>query len=127
VAVPQDKLILEGMQFYGYHGALPEERQLGQRFLVDLEMFCDLQSPGISDMLEEAVDYAGVFELVKGIVEKERYRLIEALAERIASAVLENFPVEGVLVRVKKPEAPLPGILSYAGVEIRRGRCFRDE
>ncbi len=126
MSLPQDKLVLKGMQFYGYHGALPEERQLGQRFLVDLELFCDLRSPGASDRLGAAVDYAKVFDLVKGIVEKERYHLIEALAERIASCVLENFPVEGVLVRVKKPQVPLPGILSYAGVEIKRGRCFQD-
>ncbi len=117
-----DKIILEGMEFYAYHGVLPGEQELGQRFVVDLELRGYLHIPGRFDDLGATIDYAQVFGLVREIVEKERYQLLEALAERIAQAVLEQYGPEEVLVRVKKPHAPLGGIFSYVGVEIVRKR-----
>jgi dihydroneopterin aldolase len=116
-----DRIVLKGMQFHGYHGVMPEERELGQLFIVDVEMCCDLREAGETDDLTKTVDYSQVFELVKGIVTTgEPYLLIEALAERIAGSVLAEFPVPEVLVRVKKPHAPLKGIFSDVTVEIRR-------
>ncbi|NPV74198.1 MAG: dihydroneopterin aldolase [Pelotomaculum sp.] len=115
-----DKLIIEGMEFYGYHGVLPEERALGQRFVVDVELYLDLRPAGESDSLEHTVNYAGVFELVRSIVCGRPYRLIESVAEAIASAVLDRFQVAEAVVRVKKPFAPVPGRFSWMAVEIRR-------
>lgn len=116
-----DRIIMSGMEFYGYHGVLPGERELGQPFIIDLEISCDLRDAGESDDLAKTVDYSRVFEMVKGIVTGEPFRLIEALAERIAGAVLADYPVAGVLVRVRKPHAPLKGTFSYVAVEVTRG------
>ena len=116
-----DKIIIEGMEFYGYHGVLPGEQEIGQRFLVDMELTTYLEHPARLDDLSEAIDYADVYGLVERIVTDERFNLIEALAERIAQAVLSRYSVEEVMVRVKKPHAPLGGIFKYVGVEIRRG------
>jgi dihydroneopterin aldolase len=116
-----DKIIISGMEFYAYHGALPGEQEIGQRFVVDLELAAYLERAGRLDDLSEAIDYAEVFGLVEKIVTEERCNLIEALAERIAQAILDRYPVEGVTVRVKKPHAPLGGIFDHVGVEIRRG------
>lgn len=115
-----DKIILDGMEFYGYHGVLSEEQSLGQRFIVDVELDLDLRKAGVTDDPGHTVNYARVFELVESIVGGRPYRLIEAVAEAIASAVLERFPVKEVLVRVKKPQAPLPGRFTWMAVEIRR-------
>lgn len=115
-----DKIILEGLEFYGYHGVLPEEQSLGQRFIVDLELYLDLRPAGISDDPDLTVNYARVFELVESIVGGRPYRLIESVAEAIASAVLEHFPVKELMVRVKKPQAPVPGKFTWMAVEIRR-------
>lgn len=115
-----DKIIMQGMAFYGYHGVLPGEQEIGQRFLVDLELSTYLGHPGRLDDLSEAIDYADVYGLVEKIVTEERFSLIEALAERIAQTVLGRYSVEEVMVRVKKPHAPLGGIFDYVGVEIRR-------
>lgn len=117
-----DKIILEGIEIYGYHGVLPEERSLGQRFIIDMELHLDLRPAGRTDDLDRTVSYAQVFELVESIAGGKPYRLIEAVAESIAAAVLERFPVEEVLVRVKKPQAPVSGNFSWMGVEIKRGR-----
>jgi len=115
-----DKIIMEGMEFYGYHGLLPQEQTLGQRFIVDVELFLDLRQAGCTDGPDHTVDYARVFELVGTIVGGRSRKLIESVAESIASGILEHFPVEEVLVRVKKPQAPLPYKFTWMAVEIRR-------
>lgn len=120
-----DKIILEGMEFFGYHGARPEEKTLGQRFIVDVELFLDLRQAGETDNLDYTVNYAQVFELVQSIVCGRSRQLIESLAEAIAGALLAQFPVDEVLVRVKKPQAPLPGRFAWAAVEIVRKKKSR--
>lgn len=117
-----DKIILEGMEFYGYHGVLPEERSLGQRFIVDVELYLDLRPAGVSDDPGLTVNYARVFELVEEVAAGGPHLLIESLAESVAGAVLENFQVREVVVRVKKPQAPVPGKFTWMAVEIKRGR-----
>jgi dihydroneopterin aldolase len=118
-----DKLILKGMIFYGYHGVLPEEQCLGQRFLVDVTVCLDLRRAATVDSLQASVDYTTIYRLVKVLVEDHRFSLIETLAGRIAAAVLHGFPpVEQVTVTVAKPEAPIPGVLAGVAVEVTRGR-----
>jgi dihydroneopterin aldolase len=117
----RDRIIMKGMEFYGYHGVLPGEQEIGQRFVVDLKLSASLEHSGRLDDLDETIDYVEVYRLVEQIVTEERYNLIEALAERIAQAVLAKYAVEEVAVRVKKPQAPLGGIFEYVGVEIHRG------
>lgn len=118
-----DKILLEGLMFYGYHGVLKEEGLLGQKFIVDLELELDLRGAGTSDDLNRSVSYADVYGEVKAIVEGEPFKLIEALAENISKKILDKYnTVNGVMVRIKKPEAPVPGIYNYFGVEIKRGR-----
>jgi dihydroneopterin aldolase len=116
-----DKIIIQGMEFYGYHGVLPGEQEIGQRFMVDLELSTYLEHSGRLDDVAETIDYSEVYGLVEKIVTEERFNLIEGLAERIAQTVLARYSVEEVMVRVKKPHAPLGGIFEYVGVEIRRG------
>lgn len=118
-----DRIILTGMRFYGYHGVFPEETRLGQSFVVDVELYADLRAAGQTDDLRLTVDYGKVYAAVKEMVEGHRFQLIEALAERVASAVLEGFAVSEVLVRVHKPNAPIPGPLDGVTVEIRRRRA----
>jgi dihydroneopterin aldolase len=119
----RDKIQLEGMVFYGYHGVNPEEQALGQRFVVDLEVERDLRAAGLSDDLRDTVNYSHLFRLVKEIMEGPSHKLLESLAEDIAQRVLDGFDVDSVRVRVKKPHAPMKGsILSHASVEIYRER-----
>lgn len=118
-----DKIILEGMEFYGCHGVRPEEQALGQPFIVDVELELDLRPSGETDDPDHTVDYARVFELTGSIVKGRPYRLIESVAEAVAAAVLETFPkAKGVKVRVKKPRAPIPGHFTWMAVEIKRTR-----
>jgi 7,8-dihydroneopterin aldolase/epimerase/oxygenase len=119
----EDRIILQGMVFYGYHGVNPEERVQGQRFEVDLDLEMDLSAAGLSDDLAHTVNYAAAYKLAKEVVEGQPYNLIEAVAERLASALLSRFPLGGVRVRVRKPWAPIKGsVLESVAVEIVRKR-----
>ncbi len=115
-----DKIVMCGMAFYGYHGVLPQERDLGQVFKVDVELYLDLRPAGESDDPELTVSYADVYEVVRRVVTGRPHNLIEAVAETIAARLLDGFPMREVLVRVKKPAAPVSGHFKYMGVEIRR-------
>ncbi|OEH84376.1 dihydroneopterin aldolase [Desulfuribacillus stibiiarsenatis] len=118
-----DKILMKGMQFYGYHGVLQEEQILGQPFIIDIELYLPLSGAGINDSIDQTVHYGMVYEDVKAIVETRRFDLIEALAETIATEVLLNYPiVEEIKVQIQKPQAPVKGIFSYMGVEITRKR-----
>ena len=115
-----DRVFVRGIQFYGHHGVAEEERHLGQRFLMDVELSVDLRPAGGSDDLSASIDYAEVLRVVREIGENERYYLLEALAERVAAVLLERFPAASVRVRASKPAPPLPGAFEAVGVEISR-------
>ena len=122
--VSEDRILLEGMVFYGRHGTLPAERDLGQPFVVDIELRLDLRSAGLSDDLTQTVDYGEVHRRVKEIVEGPPVNLTETVAERVAAAILKDYhPVEAVRVKVAKPNVRLDDtVLAGSAVEIlRRG------
>lgn len=115
-----DRITLKNMVFFGYHGVLPAEGELGQRFQIDVDLGLHLAPAGQADDLNLTVSYAAVFAIVKDITENRRFQLIEALAETVAGEILSRFPVEQVAVTVRKPSAPVAGIFDYAEVAITR-------
>jgi 7,8-dihydroneopterin aldolase/epimerase/oxygenase len=120
----EDRILLQGMVFAGRHGTLAAERELGQPFVVDVELHCDLRAAGESDDLSRTVDYSRVYSLARAIVEGPPLQLTEAVAERVAAAVLADYTlVEAVRVRVAKPHVRLEGgVLQGSAVEILRRR-----
>ena len=120
---PPDRIILEGMQFYGFHGVNVEEKSLGQPYVVDLAVEMDLSIPGKSDRLEDTVSYTHLYRSVRKVIEGESRNLLEAAAENVAIRILDEFPVKAVQVRVKKPRPPIKGsFVENAVVEIYRVR-----
>ena len=119
-----DYIHLNEMEFYGYHGALPEETKLGQRFRVTVSLATDLAEAGTTDDLDKTVNYAEVYQLCQAIVEGEPVKLIETVAERIAAEVLKVFAAKVIGVRVVliKPDPPIPGHYTSVAVDITRGR-----
>ena len=118
-----DRIILEGMQFYGYHGRNEEERALGQPFEVDLEAELDLAAAGASDDIDDSVSYTDLYRVAKRHMEGPGRNLVEAVAESIASEILGKYGVESVRVRVMKVRPPIKGgVLAGAGVEVVRRR-----
>jgi len=120
----EDRILLLDMVFHGYHGTLPAENELGQPFVVSVELRLDLRPAGNSDDLTKTVDYGEVHRLARDIVQGPPVRLIETLAERIAAGALDEHPaVEAVKVRVAKPHVRLEDtVLAGSAVEIVRRR-----
>ncbi len=125
----EDRILLEEMVFHGRHGTLPAERELGQPFVVDVELRLDLRAAGLADDLTRTVDYSEVHRRAKEIVEGPPVGLTETVAERIAAAVLEEHPlVEAVCVKVGKPNVRLGDtVLAGSAVEITRRRDANPE
>lgn len=120
--MPDDILRINNMTFHAYHGVWEEEQEIGQRFEVDLELNVDAAHVAETDRLKETVDLSAVFETVEKIVAEGKFRLIETMAEYIAREILKHFQVGDVLVRVRKPHAPIRGIQDGIEVEIRRSQ-----
>ncbi len=111
------RVVVRDLRVFGFHGCLPQEREKGQNFLVDLEMEYDSTLAAQDDELSAALDYDRVVNEVHAIVATERYNLLEALVTRIGNYLLDWEGVSKVWVRVKKPEAPLIHPVGWVGVE----------
>ena len=117
----KDMLRIRNMTFYGYHGLLDEEATLGQQFEVDVDVAGDFRGWSKMGPHPAAVDYPRVCELVEHVVTKERFGLIEALADRIADVLLSALQLQHVVVRVRKPNPPVPTQFDGVEVEVHRG------
>jgi dihydroneopterin aldolase len=107
------------MEFYGYHGDIEAERDLGARYAVDVAIEADLAAAGRSDRVADTVDYVRCFQLVRDVVEKRQFRLLEALAQAIADELLAVPRTRAVSVRVAK-RPPVRGAFERFAVTIER-------
>ncbi|WP_174734840.1 dihydroneopterin aldolase [Mesobacillus harenae] len=118
-----DKIHVNQMQFYGYHGVFPEETRLGQRFIVDLIVELDLKAAGESDNLDDSINYAELYQVCKEVAEGPPFKLVEAVAEKMAEEILaRHAAVQICHLKVIKPDPPIPGHYQSVAVEITRGR-----
>ncbi|KHN46716.1 Dihydroneopterin aldolase [Glycine soja] len=121
-----DKLTQRGLSFFGFHGALPEERNLGQKFLVDVDAWMDLKAAGKSDHLSDTPMFG--LSIAKEILEGSPHILVESVAQKIAVTTLTNHnQISAVRVKVKKPHVAVRGPVDYLGVEIFRRRSDLSE
>ncbi len=112
-------MILSGLRFFGHHGVSEEERSQGGEITVDLEVEADLGPAGASDSLADTVNYVELHRVVREIVERRRFHLLEALASELARALLELPGVLRVHLTVAK-EPRLPGQSTGFAVRITR-------
>jgi dihydroneopterin aldolase len=115
-----DVIKLVNMVFYAHHGYYKAERELGQRFELDIEARCDLREAAENDDLKSTIDYRTVYKIAKDAFENYKFKLLETVADRIAQEILDSFNVNSVLIRVRKPHVPLKGFLDHVEVEITR-------
>ena len=117
-----DCIEIRELEVYCHHGVFKEENVLGQKFLVSLILYTDTKMAGVSDDLEQSIDYAKVSHFVKERMEEKNFKLIEAAAEYVAEKVLLSFPlIQRIQVEIKKPWAPILLPLETVGVTIERG------
>jgi len=116
----KDLIRLNKMQFYGYHGVSAAERETGRRFEVDCELEVDLAEAGHSDQLADTIDYARVYDIISRITQDKAFSLLEGLARELAEAILAEFPVYRVTLRVRKLHPPINGPIGSIEVELTR-------
>lgn len=109
--------------FYAYHGAQGDEQNLGGKFEIDVDMYCDLSAAAESDSLKKTVDYEKAYGFIQTVALSKKYYLIEALGNTIAKGLLNEFhTMEAVTVRIRKPHPPVKGVVDYVEVEITQRR-----
>ena len=117
------KIRLNEMIFYGYHGVEPEERKLGQRFIVDFTYETDIRNDQKIHHIDETVDYSRVYEIIKNVMENDEYHLLENCANSLLDNVLDWFPkITKAKVRIQKPSVPINGTLKSVEIEMERTR-----
>jgi dihydroneopterin aldolase len=118
-----DQIIVQGIEFYAYHGVPDAEQQIGHRYRVDLVVDLDLREAGRTDDLRHTVSYGDLARLVIHIGASQQCRLLESLAEQMCNAILEQFPaIQRVELFIAKRLPPTGTITELAGVKIVRVR-----
>jgi dihydroneopterin aldolase len=113
---------IEGLEFYGYHGVSPEEREIGHRFLADVDLSVD-GAADVTDMIDDTVDYGKVAALVVAVSDETRHATLEALSKATADRLLAEFAlVTEVRIRIAKLLPPIPQVAKRASVELTARR-----
>lgn len=119
--LPYDEIQIRDLEVFAHHGVFSEETKLGQKFLVSLTMYTNTRTAGISDCLAQSIDYGAVCRFMTTFLREHTYHLIEAAAEHLASALLQQFPLLcGVMLEIKKPWAPIGLPLDTVSIKIQR-------
>lgn len=116
-----DKIYIKDLEVYAYHGVNPQEKDLGQKFLISVELNLDLSEAARTDNLSATVNYAKLCNDIEKIFINEKCNLIETTAGKVADYILMNYArVEKTRVLIKKPWAPIGKPVDFAAVEMER-------
>ena len=114
----ETKIRLKNIQLFGCHGISDKEKNNEQKFDIDVEVSIDLKGDIRADDINKTIDYSSIYDKVEGVFYEKKYNLIETLANQIASCLISNFSIEYCKVIVRKPDAPINGIIDNVEVEI---------
>ena len=121
------KIIIKGLKIYAYHGKLPEEKKLGQFFLLDVVIYFNFLGNIPSDTLENTINYVEVINFIKEKFTEKKFNLIETAAEYLCDSVLEYFQkIYKVGITLRKPTPPVNADFDYVAVEIMKSRDSLD-
>src|ERR1700760_2200781 len=118
-----DTIFVTGVVIHARHGVMEHETEVGQRFVIDLELFTDLSESSHTDRLSDTVSYSHVVATATAAFKDTNYKLLERAAGAVADAILATFPrIRAVKVTVHKPHAPIAEIFEDVGVMLTRSR-----
>ena len=111
---------IEGMEFYAYHGHFKEERIVGNRFLLDIDIEANTNVAATSDNIEDALNYQAVYMIIKEEMQKKSH-LLEHIGNRIIDSLYKQFPeIEKIKLKVSKMHPPLGGQIEKVSVTLMR-------
>lgn len=118
-----DQVIIKDLSVFAKHGLFDAEAELGQRFFIDVYVGADLSYAEREDEAEGTANWAELVEVITKAFTHRRYKMVEAAAAAIATAIFEHFPIaRTVRVEVRKPSAPIEAIFAYSAVVVERDR-----
>lgn len=118
-----DKITIKNLEIFAFHGVLESEKEMGQRFFVNAELFLNLRDAGMTDELDKTVDYSMVCKDIKEVMTASKYDLIEAVAWNISSTILAKYAeIKKVHISISKPDAPIPMKFETVCVDITTER-----
>ena len=118
-----DTIFVTGLSIHARHGVMEHETEVGQRFVIDLELFTDLSESSHTDRLADTVSYSNVVAVATAAFKDTNYKLLERAAGAVADAILTTFSrIRAVKVTVHKPHAPIAAIFHDVGVVLTRNR-----
>lgn len=117
-----DAIRLNNISLFAHHGVTPQERELGQRFFLDIELGTDLSAAAQQDDLAASIDYEAVYNTAAAAFTAPTCDLLERAAWEVITALFQQFPAREITVRIRKPSAPIDGILDTVEVELYRLR-----
>lgn len=116
-------IFIRGLVIHAQHGVMQHETEVGQRFVMDIELSADLSESSRTDRLADTVSYSSVIATASAAFKDANYKLLERAAGAVADAVLTAFPrVNTIKVTVHKPHAPIAAIFDDVGITLIRGR-----
>lgn len=117
-----DCIKIENLKVFARHGVFAEETEKGQNFYVNADLRMDVRKAGLEDELSLSVDYGAICYFINDFMKAETYKLIEAVAEHLAQALLLAFPlVRELRLEIRKPEAPITLPFESVSVQVTRG------
>lgn len=117
-----DIIRIDNLEVYAYHGVYDEEKEKGQYFYVNAELYTNTRKAGMNDDLDASTNYGTVCDFIHDFMTKHTYDLIETVAEQLAQALLLEFKlVKSILLEIRKPHAPIKKEFESVSVEIERG------
>ena len=118
-----DTIFITGVVIHARHGIMEHETEVGQRFVIDLELFTDLSESSHTDRLADTVSYSNVVATATEAFKDTNYKLLERAAGAVADAILSHFPrIRAVKITVHKPHAPIAAIFDDVGIMLTRSR-----
>jgi dihydroneopterin aldolase len=113
------RISVTNAEFYGYHGVREEERNLGGRYQVDIDVWCETVKAVVSYDISDSVNYEELLFIANEVMTGEPCELIETLAYDIGSGVMDRFSqVRQATIRVRKLSVPIQAIFDYVETEI---------
>ena len=122
----ENKIIIEGLRLYAFHGVMEQERTSGAYFIIDAEVTTDFSAAMATDELSGTISYADIFETIKREMSVPS-KLIEHVGGRIANAIIDGFAnVSAVRLKILKENPPMGADCRGAGIEIAVNSSIRN-
>ena len=115
-----DSIRIKNLKIPARHGVYEFEKEKEGTFELDIELYLPLFKAGESDRLEDTINYEDIISVVTKAFTDKQYALVEAAAQSVCDRLLNDFKIDKITVRVRKPHAPIDADFGTVEVQLNR-------